>query len=154
MFNKEEVYNNETAEQPVPYGKKTTRTGWIGVPMFDVPLALAILNHKSAPIGHVTLPWFRDCILVIRVSGDDMCPKICNGDYIFCKEINVDEIIMGDDYLILTKKGTEIIRNIQPYKTQDKYIILIPVNQSKHSMKLAISDINKIYKVKGVIKSY
>ncbi|NLR81914.1 helix-turn-helix transcriptional regulator [Chitinophaga eiseniae] len=154
MFVEEETNNNTVAEQPTPYRQKRGRAGWIGVPIFDVPIALSLINHESTPVGYVTIPSFRDCAFGIRISGDEMRPKICNGDYILCKEVNINEIIMGDDYLVLTHKGTEIVRYVYPHEKKDDYILLNTGNQSKPSTTLAISAINKMYKVKGVIKSY
>lgn len=154
MFVNEEGHNSKVTERPTPYERKPASAGWIGVPVFDVPIVPAIINHESTPIGYVTIPWFKDCVFGIRISGDDMSPKICNGDYILCKEVNINEIIMGDDYLILTHKGNEIVRYVLPHKTKDDCISLIPGNQSKPSATLAISAIRKMYKVKGVIKSY
>jgi SOS-response transcriptional repressor LexA len=155
-FVNKEGYNNTVAEQPTLYGKKkkSGQAGRIGVPIFDIPNASAIINHESTPVGYVGIPWFKDCTFGIRISGDDMCPKICNGDYIFVKEVNTNEIIMGDDYLILTHKGNEIIRYVHPHETQDDCISLISENQLKPATTLAISAIRKMYKVKGVIKSY
>jgi hypothetical protein len=154
MFIHEEEHNNTVADQPTRYGQKPGPAGWIGVPVFDVPMASVLVNPKSTPVGYVTIPWFKDCAFGIRISGDDMHPKICNGDYILCKEININEIIMGDDYLVLTHKGTEIVRYVYPHKTKDNYVSLISGNQSKPSTTLAKSAIHKMYKVKGVIKSY
>lgn len=154
MFISEEEHNNKVANQPTLYGQKPGTAEWIGVPVFDVPMASAIVKHENTPVGYVTIPWFKDCAFGIRISGDDMHPKICNGDYILCKEVNINEIIMGDDYLVLTHKGTEIVRYVYPHKTKDNYISLISGNQSKPSTALAKSAIYKIYKVKGVIKSY
>lgn len=154
MFVDEGTNSNTVAEQSVPYQRKRGQAGWIGVPIFDAPIALSVINHESTPVGYVTIPSFKDCAFGIRISGDEMRPKICNGDYILCKEVNINEIIMGDDYLVLTHKGTEIVRYVYPHEKKDDYILLNTENQSKPPTTLAISAINKMYKVKGVIKSY
>ncbi|TWF37322.1 peptidase S24-like protein [Chitinophaga polysaccharea] len=154
MFIDVETNNNIVTEQPIPYRRKRRQAEWIGVPIFDVPITLSVINHESTPVGYVTIPLFKDCAFGIRISGDDMRPKICNGDYILCKEVNINEIIMGDDYLVLTHNGNEIVRYVYPHEKQDDCISLNTGNQSKPSTTLAISAIRKMYKVKGVIKSY
>lgn len=159
MFIKKTEDNNTSKESGAIYqatpkskGKKADGDGWIGVPVFDVPLASGILEQTTA--SYVDIPRFRDCVLGIQVSGDSMSPKIRNGDYVLCKETDVNEIIMGDVYLILTHKGTEVIKYVYPHETKSDCILLVSDNRSLPPTELPKSSVLKIYKVKGIIKSY
>lgn len=153
MFVQDTRHDSQVMETPALYGKRQGQVSWVGVPIFDVPV-VAIFNHKSSPIGYVTIPRFQDCVFGIQASGDDMLPDISNGDYILCKETSINEIINGGSYLIVTHQGNEIVRTVRVHKTNSEYISLIPANQSKPSARLARSVIHRIYKIKGVIKSY
>lgn len=160
-----DMFVNETGgmvtEPAAPYvhgqkaGKKRAgKIGWAGVPVFDVPIASGVINHQSMPVGYMSIPRFKDCVFGIQVSGEDMAPKICSGDYIFCKEVDINEIIVGEAYLILTRKGNEVVGYVQPHKTRSGYLSLTSEKQPKSSTALAITAIRKIYKVKGVVRSY
>lgn len=131
--------------------KKTDGSGWTGVPIFEVPLTSEIVEQAA---NRVRISRFSDCEFGIQASGDSMSPKIRNGDYVLCKEVDVDEIIMGDAYLVLTYKGTEVIKYIYPHEIKSDCILLVSDNQSLPPTALAKSAIRKLYKVKGVIKSY
>ena len=160
LFANKTEHSSMVTEPAVPYGdgpgkKSIGKVSWAGVPVFDVPIASGVINHESMPVGYIGIPRFKDCIFAIQVSGEDMAPKICNGDYILCKEAaDIEEIIIGEVYLILTRKGNEVVTYAQPHKTRNGYLLLTSEKQLKSSTTLAISAIHKIYKVKGVVKSY
>lgn len=138
--------------------KRKDEFGWAGVPVFNVPLTPEIIeqgeNDSRNVAGYVTIPLFKDCAFGIQASGDNMSPAIRNGDHILCKEVDVNEIIMGDAYVVLTYKGTEVIRYVYPHTTNNESILLVSDDKSLPPTELAKSSVRKIYKVKGVIKSY
>lgn len=150
MFVDEAGRGKLVAESAIPYGE----AGWSGVPVFDVPIASGIINREITPVDYVKIARFKDCEFGIQASGDEMSPRICNGDYILCKEVHTNEIIIGDVYLILTKKGNEVVRYAQPHKTKSGHILLTSEKQSASSTVLALSAVRKIYKVRGVIRNF
>jgi|GEM_PF-4215985 len=135
------------------YRGRKRRSGWAGVPVFDAPV-LSIINGESAPVDHIRLRRFKDCAFCILVSGNDMCPRVCNGDYIFCQEITISEIIMGDDHLVLTHNGVAIAAGIYPPDAAQDHILLKQQASSKPPTSLALSAIHKIYRIRGVIKTF
>jgi SOS-response transcriptional repressor LexA len=134
-----------------------TDTGWEGLPMFEVPVTLgAIEVIRDEPANNAAfylhIPQFRDCTFGTRASGDSMYPEIRNGDFVICKEI--ESIIYGDIYLVITFDGHETVKYIHPHPDKEDHIILVPRNESIPRTPLPKSAIRKIYKVKGVIKGY
>ncbi|GAA0540408.1 S24 family peptidase [Chitinophaga japonensis] len=156
MFVSEAVTGSKLHNMRTSYGagkKGAGKTGRAGVPVFDAPV-LSIINGESTPVEHVSLSRFKDCAFCIRVSGDDMCPGICNGDYIFCKEISTSEIIMGDKHLVLTHNGVQVVAYLHPAAAEDDHLSLTWERSSKPATDLALSAIHKIYRISGVIKTF
>ncbi|GEP94428.1 S24 family peptidase [Chitinophaga cymbidii] len=145
---------NDTKDPGASYSKdnKTTASNSPGIPVFDVPVKFGI--DGNIPTSYIGMPQFKDCDFAILASGDSMSPKVRNGDYIVCKATSVDEIIMGEAYLILTHKGTEVIKYVYPHETKDDHILLVSHDQTVPPTELPRSAIHKIYKVKGVVKTY
>lgn len=129
---------------------------WKGVPMYDIPVygglpTLIRDEPGQAPIFYLPIPGYQDCIFGTRVKGDSMSPKIDAGDFVVCKE--VDSFIFGDIYLVVTEDGQETIKYVHPNEQKD-WVNLVPHNTEVPITPIHKKKIKKIYKVKGVVKSY
>lgn len=129
---------------------------WPGVPMYDIPVyggLPALIRDEKAyePAYYLNIPSFRDCVFGTRISGDSMAPKIEQGDFVVCKE--VENFIFGEIYLIITSDGQETVKYVHPGENKD-WVNLVPHNPAVPVTPIHLKDIQKKYKVKGVMKTY
>jgi transcriptional regulator with XRE-family HTH domain len=129
---------------------------WQGVPIYDTAVSagmLSLIRDESTPepAYYLPVPGFKDCKFGARVSGDSMYPEIRNGDFVICKEVT--DFIFGDIYLVITKDGQETVKHVHP-NDNPELINLVPSNTAIPITPLPKASIVKVYKVKGVIKSY
>jgi len=103
----------------------------VGIPYFNVDFTAGfdvLFDSQSAqPDSYVTSPLFADSECVVKCSGDSMAPKIPNGCYIGLKKIDVDDILFGEVYAIVTNNW----RTIKYVRKADKSnkLLLVPENK-------------------------
>lgn len=126
-----------------------------GVPFLNVDFfasnaaAIDDITALSAEF-FITIPFFRDCDFAIRVTGDSMHPKICNGDIVVVKEIRSrDFIVFGEIYLIVTKTDNYRVVKYLHQDVNDSNYLLISYNDKIKPFTMPKSELLRLFLVKG-----
>jgi SOS-response transcriptional repressor LexA len=158
-------------KQVIPLGKKVPMRltadqfadafpDWKGLPVYDVPISASFIQHYTdettyEPKYHLRDPRFKDCTFAAIVTGDSMHSEIRHGDYVVCQEItDWSFIVFGDIYYVSAKNGMETCKYVHPDGQDRDSILLVPKNEKIPSSPLKKKMINKLYKVKGIIRGY
>lgn len=133
---------------------------WPGVPVFNQPISASFVQHYRdehtyEPLYHLRDPRFKDCNFAAIITGDSMHSEIRHGDYVVCKEITDRSLILfGDIYYVSTKNGMETCKYVNADPDDKHSIMLVPKNPNISPTSMKKSMIDRLYKVKGIIRGY
>jgi hypothetical protein len=108
-----------------------------GVPYYDVDFTASFLeienSHQSQPDSYISHPFFKDCEVVVRASGQSMAKVIKHGDAIGLIRVESwrDFIPMGEIYAIVTTNNFRMIKIITKGETKDSYSLISKPNDGK-----------------------
>jgi SOS-response transcriptional repressor LexA len=102
--------------------------------------------HKLA----VSIPTFGKGLHFINVFGDSMYPKFRSGEVIGIKAIEYKYLNFGYPYVIILGNGEVFLKYIKKGRDDD-HVILASENPFYDPKEFHISDIDKIYSIKGII---
>jgi hypothetical protein len=108
-----------------------------GVPYFDVDFTASFLeienNQQTQPDSYISHPFFKDCDMVVRASGQSMAKLIKHGDAIGLSRIEdwMGFIPMGEIYAIVTKNNFRMVKIITKGETKDSFTIISKPSDSK-----------------------
>lgn len=132
---------------------------WPGLPIYNSPInASFIQNYRDEKIMHPMYylhdPRFKDCDFGAVITGDSMHDEIRHGDIVICKEI-LDRrfIVFGDIYYVVAANGLETCKYINDGANRDEWL-LVPKNKSVSPSPLPKDLLQKLYKVRGLIRGY
>lgn len=133
---------------------------WVGIPVYNQPISASFVKHYQddntfTPIYYLRDPRFKDCNFAAIITGDSMHSEIRHGDYVVCQEITDRSfIVFGDIYYVVAKNGLETCKYVNAMKNDDDSILLVPKNDNISPSPLKKTMIQKLYKVKGIIRGY
>lgn len=105
------------------------------------------------PLYYIDVPTLTNCDFASLFMGDSMKPKIPSGSIVALKEMDIQLILPGEMYLIVTDKYTTI-KYIRTVSGNDSLVKLVPENKEFYDeMFLDKSLIRRIFMVKGVIST-
>lgn len=167
----EEMLSKRGKKEVIPLGKKVQLRlkpeefadafpDWQGLPVYNQPISASFVEHYQdettySPLYYLRDPRFKDCNFAAIITGDSMHSEIRHGDYVACQEI-VDKsfIVMGDIYYIVAKNGLETCKYVNADPDDRDSYMLVPKNANISPTPIKKKMINKIYKVKGLIRGY
>jgi hypothetical protein len=106
------------------------------------------------PIDSMRVWGYDDCTHAFDIVGEMMFPKFRSADIVICKEVvlSMTNIEFGEAYLIfITSSRTPMIRYIKNSQEEGK-VKIVAENARYEDAVILISDINKAYIIKGVIR--
>lgn len=128
-----------------------------GVPYYDVDFIggfSEIFNcQTTTPHNYIKIQGFERADCWCNVSGHSMEPKINHGDIIALRKCNVEDILYGEIYAVVTNS----VRTIKILRKSKKPNMLrfIPINTEEFDeQEYPISDILHIFKVIGSIRKF
>lgn len=146
---------------------------WEGVPVYNKQISASFIEQYQdvdndwQPTYYLKDPDFRNCNFAARIAGDSMHSEIRHGDYVVCQEIiDTRFIVYGDIYYVVASNGLETCKYVNAYEVysndpkdtrrrfDDTKVLLVPKNDSISPTPLPKDMILKLYKVKGIIRSY
>jgi phage repressor protein C with HTH and peptisase S24 domain len=108
-----------------------------------------VLNNEINKIP-INIPnWGKD-LDFINVFGDSMYPKFNSGEIIGIKEVEFEYLIFGFAYVLVLKNGDVYVKYIKKGSDKD-HIILESENKFYEPKEFHLSQIKRIYQIKGVI---
>jgi len=82
-------------------------------------------------------------------NGDAMSPEIVNGSVVFVRRVDMDAVLYGNIYLIVSEKFN-VIRFVREYNDEVWRLVAKNVKDFDDIL-LKKSSVQNIYKVKGVL---
>lgn len=133
---------------------------WPGIPVYNQVISASFVQHYRdentyEPLYHLRDPRFKDCDFAAIITGDSMHSEIRHGDYVVCKEIKDRSFILfGDIYYVSSKNGMETCKYVNADPDDKNSIMLVPKNPNISPTSMKKSMIDRLYKVKGIIRGY
>jgi transcriptional regulator with XRE-family HTH domain len=131
------------------------------IPVFEsAPTTLTTVelyrDEKASPDYFIrfaeSIPQLKSCDYATRATGDSMHPFIRGGSINFGRQIfGIEGIILGEVYIVHTKKGQETIKYIQQHPEKEDWFLLIPHNPVAKNTPILKSDIIRIFEWKGAL---
>ncbi len=167
----ESAVSEGSSKEVIPLGKhvhtrlkpedyKSAFEGWEGVPMYNTPITASFINSYRddavfIPQYYLFDPRFRDCDFGAIITGDSMHSEIRHGDFIACKEvIDKEFVVYGDIYYIVAKNGLETCKYLNADPASRDNFLLVPKNEKISPSPIKKGMIDKLYKVRGIIRGY
>ncbi len=106
-------------------------------------------NEKMSPLYNISLPVSAD--FAVQCLGNSMSPDIPNGATVVVKQIDVETVLPGLPYLVVTKEYSTI-KIVRSYNQDNNKLILQPRNSVDFDeVTIDKQSIEKIYAVKAVV---
>ncbi|MDN3621305.1 S24 family peptidase [Polaribacter undariae] len=108
-----------------------------GVPYYDVDFTAGFLeienSQQTKPDSYISHPFFKNCELVVRASGQSMAKLIRHGDAIGLTRIEdwKNFIPMGEIYAIVTKNNFRMVKIITKGDSDKSYTLISKPTDSK-----------------------
>lgn len=137
---------------------KDTATG-TGVPFYDIDVTCGITESfadvREEPQFRINYAPLNDCDAAFPVYGDSMEPDFYAGDVVMVREIhNVDSMLWGEPYLIITNAACDNLRTIKNvYLSDDRRSFILRASNPRYNGDTIVARDNvlKIFLIKGKI---
>ncbi len=126
------------------------------IPYYNYDFSLLEFDNEGSlplPEDYIEVPMFTNCDFATICVGDSMTPEIPSGAIITLKEIDIDLLLSGEIYYIITDKYSTI-KFLRIVENDQSKLRLIPKNKQAYDETLLNKDsIKRLFLVKGVISS-
>ncbi|WP_293926052.1 S24 family peptidase [Sphingobacterium sp. UBA6320] len=120
------------------------------IPLYSVSLEdLPEDMHNLTPTEELDIPILSGSDFAIVNNGDAMSPEIVNGSVVFVRRVDMDAVLYGNIYLIVSEKFN-VIRFVREYNDEVWRLVAKNVKDFDDIL-LKKSSVQNIYKVKGVL---
>jgi phage repressor protein C with HTH and peptisase S24 domain len=128
----------------------------IMVPYYDAHLSAGMMkkfgDNVINPSYFITIPYFVECSLALRVSGDSMYPKYRSGDIVVCKHIQDRSTIMhGEPYVVITPDYC-VVKYVDPHHSDKSKLVLRSENPKFKPTEIHKKEVLQMYIIKGKIE--
>jgi len=130
-----------------------------GVPFYDIDVTCSITESfadvREEPQFRINYAPLNDCDAAFPVYGDSMEPDFYAGDVVMVREIhNVDSMLWGEPYLIITNAACDNLRTIKNvYLSDDRRNFILRASNPRYNGDTIVARENvlKIFLIKGKI---
>lgn len=123
-----------------------------GTPYFEGDNFNILTSLESCKATYkLYVPSYKDCDLALRVYTNIMEPKIPHGSIIFLKRIDIDSLLYGDTYMIITADSA--LLRVARRNPKNKNLLTLISEKANDDINLKISNIRQLYLVRGYIAS-
>lgn len=116
-----------------------------GISLEDLPKDISTLT----PTDELEIPVLSGSDFAVINNSEAMSPEIVNGSMVFVRKIDLDSVIFGDIYLIISEKFN-VIRFIREFDNES-WRLVSKNTQDFDDILVKKSAVQTIYKVKGVL---
>src|SRR5690606_5822190 len=121
------------------------------IPYFDTGITQVDLSTNPVPTHYLDIPLFADCDLAVLHTGDSMAPDIPPGAIVVLKEVDLQAVLSGNIYLLVTDDYS-ITRSVRIKGADQGYLRLIPKNADEFDeITIEKEKVKRLFLVKGVI---
>lgn len=123
-----------------------------GVPYYGVE-ATTIADDitKYEPVGRIVIPGCEECTFAANSNTDAMNKSIPQGSIVLLKEVSVENVVSGYNYLVCCR-NISTIRNVKNLLQEGKLILTDENKNNNDGMVIDVTLVKKIYFVQSVIK--
>lgn len=104
---------------------------------------------KMTVLDEIEISLLSDSDFAFLNQGDSMSPDIQNGSVVFVKQVDIDAVVFGDIYLVVSDKMT-IVRVVRNYDDENWRLVAKNVEDYDDFL-LPVTSIRALYKAKGVL---
>ncbi len=132
------------------------RVSWgKGAPVYDIDVTAGYGELSRAftddrIIGTLDLPQLDPTTPVVRVSGESMLPRICNGAYVSVRPISLDSPIFWGSIYVVILDDYRMCKVLKRHSDPDK-VILHSFNPEFDDMEVKRSAIRQLFAVDLII---
>lgn len=138
---------------------QTQEQSGTGVPFYDIDVTCGITESfadvREEPQFRINYAPLNDCDAAFPVYGDSMEPDFYAGDVVMVREIhNVDSMLWGEPYLIITNAACDNLRTIKNvYLSDDRRNFILRASNPRYNGDTIVARENvlKIFLIKGKI---
>lgn len=138
---------------------QTQEQSGTGVPFYDIDVTCGITESfadvREEPQFRINYAPLNDCDAAFPVYGDSMEPDFYAGDVVMVREIhNVDSMLWGEPYLIITNAACDNLRTIKNvYLSDDRSSFILRASNPRYNGDTIVARENvlKIFLIKGKI---
>ena len=121
------------------------------IPYFDSGIDKFESIDELPPTHYLHIPLLANCDMAVMHTGESMKPDIPSGSVVVLKEVDLDSVVSGNIYLLMTD-DYNIIRSIRLNETDTDTLRLIPKNTDEFDeITIEKKKINRLFLVKAVI---
>ena len=121
----------------------------VQIPFYNSDVESSISgNLPSEPLYQMFVPQVGNCDLALVYNGRAMGKVTPAGTIVFLKEISLDAIIPGDEYVVVSNKFTAL-RKIRKTKSNPNITLVAGDRKAFDDMEIAAEDIQKLYHIVG-----
>ena len=136
---------------------QTQEQAGTGVPFYDIDVTCGITESfadvREEPQFRINYAPLNDCDAAFPVYGDSMEPDFYAGDVVLVREIhNVDSMLWGEPYLIITNAACDNLRTIKNvYLSDDRRSFILRASNPRYNGDTIVARENvlKIFLIKG-----
>lgn len=136
---------------------QTQEQSGTGVPFYDIDVTCGITESfadvREEPQFRINYAPLNDCDAAFPVYGDSMEPDFYAGDVVMVREIhNVDSMLWGEPYLIITNAACDNLRTIKNvYLSDDRRSFILRASNPRYNGDTIVARENvlKIFLIKG-----
>ena len=127
-----------------------------GVPVYDIDVTagceeLSMMFTDERINGYVSLPRISPDSIIVRVSGNSMCPEIADGGFIAIRPIkNLDTIFWGHIYVVVTE-DYRLVKYVRRHPSDDSFFVLHSANQDYDDMEIKRKSVLSLFYVEAIL---
>lgn len=125
--------------------KESKKIPLYGIGIEDLPFDMSTIDPKD----QLDIPVLSGSDFAVVNNGEAMAPEISHGSLVFVKKTDIDAVLFGDIYLIISEKFN-VIRVIREHDIKT-WRLAAKNDKDFDDILLPISSIRTVYKVKGVL---
>jgi len=112
-----------------------------------------IENELPEPLYYIDVPVLSNCDFATLYLGDSMKPEMASGSIVTLKEVDIDLVLPGEIYLVVTDKYSTV-KYVRTIESDASSFRLVPHNKEDYDeIIIQKSLIRRLYMVKGVIST-
>lgn len=126
-----------------------------GVPVYDIDVtagcrSLEQIFSETRPVGMMNIPELPADTHIVKVRGDSMSPRICNGGYVAIRHIRDPRNIFWGQMYVVQLEEYRMVKYVRRH-SDPSMVVLHSDNPAYDDMDVARADICALYIVEAVL---
>lgn len=126
-----------------------------GIPLIPIEAAAGALSGPLQAMDfeceYYVIPSFKNAEFMIRITGDSMLPKYQQGDIVACQRLSLGTFFQWNNVYVVDSEQGALIKRIKR-GSDNEHILLVSENKDYEPFELALSEINGLGQVIGIVR--